>query len=57
MVRMPVICAKGWRRKAGGWLYRPVNAELEAVTLKYIPYYAFANRGESDMQVWTLLKR
>ena len=22
------------------------------ITIKYIPYFAFANRGESDMQIW-----
>jgi len=58
-MRMPVIRAKGWRRvmKDGSWLYRPVSTELEPAKLTFIPYYAFANRGESDMQVWTLLKR
>ncbi len=25
---------------------------LKDITLKFIPYYAFANRGESDMLVW-----
>jgi len=57
--RMPVITVDGWHRPApdGSWLYRPVQAELEKKRLKFIPYYAFANRGESDMQVWTLLKR
>ncbi len=57
-VKMPVVYARGWRRKAakGKWLYRPVAGEMEEVKLKFIPYYAYANRGESDMQVWTLLR-
>lgn len=57
-VRMPVISARGWRRKSakGKWLYRPVKEEMEEVKLTFIPYYAFANRGGSDMQVWTLKK-
>lgn len=28
------------------------KSELEKKTLKFIPYFAFANRGESDMLVW-----
>ena len=35
-------------------LYRIVsNSEKENITLKYIPYYMWANRGENEMQVWT----
>lgn len=51
---MPVIRAKGWQRPApeGDWLYRPFTGELEEKTLTLIPYYAFSNRGESDMRVW-----
>ena len=26
--------------------------EPRPVNIRFIPYYAFANRGESDMQVW-----
>ena len=56
--RMPVVTARGWRRRAekGKWLYRPAKGDMEETRLRFIPYYAFANRGESDMQVWTLLK-
>ena len=55
---MPVIRGRGWRRKdaQGAWLYRPAEEEMEEVKLTFIPYYAFANRGASDMQVWTLRK-
>lgn len=58
LYKMPVIRARGWRRKdaKGAWLYRPAGDELEEISLTFIPYYAFANRGESDMQVWTLKK-
>ena len=35
-------------------LYVPCSpAEYEEVTLKWIPYYTWANRGEGEMQVWT----
>lgn len=34
-------------------LYRPVDAGgLKPVSIKLIPYYAWANRGASDMSVW-----
>jgi hypothetical protein len=31
-------------------------ASYENVTLTYIPYYTWANRGENEMQVWTKLR-
>ena len=35
-------------------LYVPVKEESgRPVTLTYIPYYMWANRGENEMQVWT----
>lgn len=37
-------------------LYKPVSEKLEQVHLKFIPYYGFANRGESEMIVWVLKK-
>lgn len=34
-------------------LYRPVQtAEKTPVTLRFIPYYTWANRGENEMSVW-----
>jgi hypothetical protein len=33
--------------------YAPTH--YDAVTLTYIPYYTWANRGENEMQVWTKL--
>ena len=35
-------------------LYSPKAARN--VTLKYIPYYTWANRGENEMQVWSRVK-
>lgn len=51
---MPVIKAKGWQRPApeGDWLYRPYSGKLVEKTLTFIPYYAFSNRGGSDMRIW-----
>ena len=38
-------------------LYKEVNTKLKPVTIKLIPYYAWANRGKSDMTVWMPLMR
>lgn len=38
-------------------LYKEVNAKLKPVTIKLIPYYAWANRGKTDMTVWLPLMR
>ncbi|MBQ6947625.1 MAG: glycoside hydrolase family 127 protein [Clostridia bacterium] len=38
-------------------LYAPyIPTATEPTTLRFIPYYAFANRGEDDMQVWVMKK-
>jgi len=34
--------------------YAPVKTE--PVTLKFIPYFAWANRGEGEMRVWVRIK-
>ncbi len=36
----------------GESLYRNTAPATETATLKLIPYYAFANRAETDMRVW-----
>ncbi|MFI3285247.1 MAG: glycoside hydrolase family 127 protein [Rikenellaceae bacterium] len=33
-------------------LYAPINSDLKPVSLKFIPYYAWSNRGESEMSVF-----
>jgi DUF1680 family protein len=38
-------------------LYKEVNTTVKPVTIKLIPYYAWANRGRSDMTVWMPLMR
>jgi DUF1680 family protein len=38
-------------------LYREVNAATRPVKIKLIPYYAWANRGKTDMTVWMPLMR
>lgn len=38
-------------------LYREVNKDLKPINIKLIPYFAWANRGRSDMTVWMPLIR
>lgn len=38
-------------------LYQILNNQTSAVQIKLIPYYAWANRGKSDMTVWMPLIR
>ncbi|HKV24111.1 MAG TPA: glycoside hydrolase family 127 protein [Candidatus Acidoferrum sp.] len=37
--------------------YTPASAQSRAVDLQLIPYYAWANRAPTPMQVWTPVKR
>lgn len=50
------IEADGFAAQAGEKLYSPLGDKLKAIRLRFIPYYAFANRGESDMLVWVRYK-
>lgn len=38
-------------------LYKVINNNLQPVNIKLIPYYAWANRGKTDMTVWMPLVR
>jgi DUF1680 family protein len=38
-------------------LYREVNTKTQTVSIKLIPYYAWANRGRTDMTVWLPVMR
>ncbi len=38
-------------------LYKEVNTTMQPVKIKLIPYYAWANRGQSNMTVWMPLMR
>ncbi|GAB2823863.1 glycoside hydrolase family 127 protein [Ferruginibacter profundus] len=38
-------------------LYKEVNTKTTPVKIKLIPYYAWANRGQTDMTVWMPLVR
>lgn len=38
-------------------LYRPVETTTRPLTVRLTPYYAWSNRGQSEMSVWLPLKR
>lgn len=50
---LPVLHTEALREAAGGALYTPLaEVKTSRVPLTMIPYYAFANRGESEMRVF-----
>jgi DUF1680 family protein len=38
-------------------LYKELNTNTKPVSIKLIPYYAWANRGKTDMTVWLNVQR
>ena len=48
------IEANAYRRKPTEKLYSKLSKERINIKAKFIPYYTFANRGESEMSVWFL---
>lgn len=44
---------KNWEKQ----LYRPLSQSKKTVPLKLIPYYAWANRGQSEMTIWVPVVR
>ena len=53
---VPTLKIKAYRREKSPTLYRKKTDKLIETEATLIPYYAFANRGESEMQVWHLIK-
>ena len=49
---LPVLRTRGLRRTGPMGLYARYHREYEEAEITLIPYYAFANRGESEMNVW-----
>ena len=49
---LDVIEADGFIESESDALYAPLEDSVEKTRLRFIPYYAFANRGETDMLVW-----
>lgn len=53
---LPVLKTEAYRPFESDSLYYEAVDDYEKIPLTLIPYYAFANRGESEMQVWLLRK-
>jgi len=53
---LPSLYTTAYLPQSGDKLYCKANKNYEEIPLKLIPYYAFANREESSMQVWFLQK-
>ncbi|MDR1928247.1 MAG: glycoside hydrolase family 127 protein, partial [Oscillospiraceae bacterium] len=49
---VPVISAEGLRLPDSEALYAPLSQERQPAVLRFIPYFAFANREEGEMAVW-----
>jgi hypothetical protein len=50
-----VITGRGTRRNTGKWgnaLYRAARSRRKPVTLKFVPYFLWNNRGPGEMTVW-----
>ena len=46
------ITAQGWRQKDAGGLYAYGLPRPEGTEVRLVPYYAWANRGLTQMRVW-----
>ncbi len=57
-LRVPMLTVKAYRRKADpdAPIYYERTENLEQFEAKLIPYYAFANRGAAEMQIWSYVK-
>ena len=53
---VPVLEMDAFRRPDAKVLYRQKGNVHLPFTARLIPYFAFANRGITDMQIWTLTK-
>ena len=49
---LPVLHTEATRRQSFDLLYRPMQGSMKKLELKMIPYFAWANRGVTEMSVW-----
>lgn len=54
---LPVLKTTAHRPTENESLYYDAGEDYEEIPLTLIPYYAFANRGETEMQIWLLRKQ
>ncbi|QIL41933.1 glycoside hydrolase family 127 protein [Pedobacter sp. HDW13] len=48
-----IVAPNNWKNV----LYKPIDDKNTATTLKLVPYFAWGNRGHSEMSVWLPLSR
>ncbi|GHU75352.1 hypothetical protein AGMMS49992_19160 [Clostridia bacterium] len=48
----PILYVDAWRTLPFAELYTSRRVERQKIRMRMIPYFAFANRGESEMAVW-----
>lgn len=53
---LPTIETIAYQEPESDLLYMPAKDDYEKIPLTLIPYYAFANRGTTEMLVWFLTK-
>lgn len=53
---VPDIILKAYKEPENNSLYFEATDDYEETQIKLIPYYAYENRGETDMLVWILKK-
>ena len=51
---MNKLSVNGYVINSSDDLYREINEDTKKVRVNLVPYYTFANRGETDMRVWFL---
>jgi len=52
LYKVPVLKTQGLRKAAQDGLYSRYSGKYEKTEITLIPYFAFANRGASEMLVW-----
>lgn len=50
---VPILITEGLRKVKDKGLYPAFQNKYEPAKLTFIPYFAFANRGASEMTIWT----
>lgn len=55
-LKVPILITKGYEKMMDTQLYKRTNNTYNSIDIKFIPYFAFANRGEDDMAVWVKRK-
>ena len=53
---VPNILIKGYKEPESDSLYFEATENYIEAELKFIPYFAYENRGETDMLIWILKK-